>query len=121
MSDLLTSSGWMTQVKFQVPAPVNAALKATAAESHCSKAEVIRRIVEAAIPKEPPAVVAVPEQPRPPKPKKDLPMVCLTPIQLFERGHKATQIAAILKMPYAQVFKAIGTSVDAETREGIYP
>ena len=118
---MLTSSGWMTQVKFQVPAPVNAALKAMAAESHCSKAEVIRRIVEAAIPKEPPAVVAVPEQPRPPKPKKDLPMVCLTPIQLFERGHKATQIAAILKMPYAQVFKAIGTSVDAEMREGVYP
>lgn len=47
------------------------------------------------------------------KPAIDLPPELETPYDLFARGYSATQIAAVLKMPYREVLAQVGSRVDA--------
>lgn len=96
----------------RLPEGMGRALDKMASLQKCTRSELIRRIICEAIDYQPPARTEE-QLPPPPTFKKveatseaTAPNACL---DLFLRGWTATQIAAILRIPYKLVMQKIGT------------
>ena len=99
----------------RLPEGLGRALDKMASEQKCTRSELIRRIICEAIDYYPPERAPDELPPQPVfknvevKSDENAPNACL---DLFLRGWTATQIAAILRIPYKLVMQKIGADTD---------
>lgn len=111
--------GHVCRLGIMVPVDIHLRLSLAAQAEKTSISEMVRRLLEAALPggtadSGEPEPVATPVAPQA-KPDRD-PILEATPYELFQRGYSGNQIAAIKRLPYAGVMAAIGRSVDWQAK-----